>query len=174
VKAPLATLVRALHALKLGEHKTARDLMAEETGGVGKMMSPPLSAWSLVGEGDLAGALAALEPLKGNAAMVLFYDLHAGVIEELNGHPDKAEAHYLTLKKNTGTTVRAVELLGGLYERTGATEKALAVYREFAAISGEGQVMLDAAQKRIQDAKPLQLAIDTPKKGAAEALFGPA
>jgi tetratricopeptide (TPR) repeat protein len=189
VKAPVADLTLALVDINKGRYAAAearlKDMPAD---GLSGFVAPVLRAWSLMGmkksrqalkllasgaPGKAAGG--AKEGSKGKTrdkATKILHALHAALMNELLGRNAEAEKLYLSVNENPANlSLRVVQLLGALYERTGKTEKAQALYDGFLKAQ-PGTQFLDEALKRLKSGKRGSLKTYSVRDGAAEVLFG--
>ena len=146
-------------------------LSALSSTGFNAFMVPLLGAWVQVGLGQTEKALSALDPLaerKGFQSMRL---LHVGLINDAQGRDEEAEAAYRgATEEGDGLSIRLVELLGNLYERTARPEAAEALYEEYLKEQPNSQ-LLEPTRRRDASTAPGRL-IQTAVEGAAEAVFG--
>jgi len=169
-KVPFANLVRAVHALKINNFARVEQLLKDEKAGLMRLLSPPLIAWSKVGENDRKGALLALAKMKEQKSLAPLHDLQAALIEEITGNTDAAEKHFLSVLENAGLSTRIAQLLGAHYERLGEYDNAHELYSKFTK-NGEGAAMLALSQARRKANKRTPIDVATPQAGAAEALY---
>jgi len=169
-QAPFANLVRAVQALKLNDFARVDDILKTETKGLMRLLSPVLKAWAKAGQNDRPGALKALAVLKEKAAPGPLHNLHAALIEDALGDPDKAEQYFLSVIAQAGMSTRITQLLGAHYERLGQYDKAEKLYTALAA-KGEGAAMLALSQARRNATPPVRQETFRAQDGAAEALY---
>jgi len=169
-KVPFANLVRAVHALKINNFDRVATLLENEKTGLMRLLSPPLIAWSKVGENDREGALRVLAKMKEQENLTPLHDLQAALIEESFGNTDAAEQYFLNVLKNAGMSTRIAQLLGAHYERQGQYDNAHELYSKFTK-DGEGAAMLALSQARRKAKQPTPLSVATAQAGAAEALY---
>ena len=172
------TVPFAPYALIVDDFKHGRFAEAEtrlkglSTSGFNAFMVPLLGAWAQVGLAQTEKALSALDPLaerKGFQSMHLF---HVGLVNDVAGHNEAAETAYRgATKDGKGLSIRQVELLGSLYERTGRPEAADALYEEYLKEQPSSQLLESADARRKSGAVQGRL-VRTAAEGAAEALFG--
>ncbi len=172
-KMTIAHLVLAVTNIKHGRFAAARKRLGKmPEKSIGGFAAPVLRAWSLTGmkKSKAALKLLAAEP-KEKAAKVLHL-MHQALINELLGRNDLAEKHYLAVNKGqNGHSLRVVQLLGELYERTARPEKARTLYENYLK-DKPGSQLLDVALKRLKAGRPPALKVFSVSAGAAEALFG--
>ncbi|MFQ5765898.1 MAG: tetratricopeptide repeat protein [Rhodospirillales bacterium] len=176
-KAQAAYLALAVHDLKRGRFAAAgRRLKEIEGNGLGGVVAPVLRAWVLVGEKKPEEALklmtAGSEDKGADKGTEALHAMHAALINGMLGRHDEAEKHYLTITESkNGLSLRVVQLLGALYERTGRSEKARALYERYLT-EQPGSQLLDAALARLSSGTRPTLRVFSVNDGAAEALFG--
>ncbi len=172
-KMTIAHLVLVATDIKLGRFAAARKRLGKmPEKSIGAFAAPVLRAWSLMGmkKSKAALKLLAAEP-KEKAAKVLHL-MHQALINEMLGRNDLAEKHYLAVNKDQkGRSLRVVQLLGELYERTARPEKARALYENYLK-DKPGSQLLDVALKRLKAGRPPALKVFSVSAGAAEAFFG--
>jgi tetratricopeptide (TPR) repeat protein len=187
-KAPVADLTLALVDINKGHFAAAEArLKGMPADGLSGFVSPVLRAWSLIGMKKNRQALKLLattapkttddkkpenkEKNKDKATQVL-HALHAALMNELLGRNAEAEKLYLSVNDNPDNrSLRVVQLLGALYERTGRPEKAQALYDGYLK-ARPGSQFLDEALKRLKSGKRGSLKTYSVRDGAAEVLFG--
>ena len=140
--------------------------------GIMSYLAPLLSAWAEAGKDDFTAAREALKPLSEKNGSRALYDLHVALVQDMAGNVQAAEESYRRVADGqTGLTLRLVQLLGSLYERSGKHDEARAIYKDYLKTQPRSN-LLDVAWARLDTgAKPapeVASAID----GAAEGLFG--
>jgi tetratricopeptide (TPR) repeat protein len=165
----IALVVADVQAGRYGEAE-ARLRALPETG-LNKFFAPLMLAWTLVGKDSPDEALRALDPLAGSSGFAVLRDLHAGLINDLAGRIEAAEEGYRGVQASgQGTSLRLVELLGSLYERTGRPVEARALYDEYLAQNPES-VLLEQALDGLESGKAAEPVVRNAAEGMAEALF---
>ncbi|MEE8350705.1 MAG: tetratricopeptide repeat protein [Rhodospirillales bacterium] len=169
----VANLLLMVDDLKRGRFEAVeKRIQGMPATGLNLIVGPVLHAWSLVGRKQNDDALKLLTGGKKSAATEALNQMHAALINELLGNTEAAEKHYLELSNNqSGLSLRIVQLLGALYERTGKTEKAKALYDRYLK-EQPGTQLLDVALARLKKDKGAPLRVFSVTDGAAEALFG--
>ena len=133
--------------------------------GLNTYLSPLVKAWAKAGQGDTDAALEALVPLDPKAGLGVLRDFNAGLINDLAGRNEAAEADYrATLAAPAGRTLRTTEVIGDFLIRTGHGEEA---HRLAAELFHDHP---DLPQATLGGARPVATAAD----GLAEAFFGAA
>ena len=183
--APVAALTLAITDIKKGHYAAAEARLKEmSTDGLSGFVSPVLRAWSLMGMKKSRQALKLLTAPppgkdKGNDmskdkddATRTLHAMHAALMNEMLGQNAEAEKLYLSIHQDPANlSLRVVQLLGALYERTGKTEKAQALYDGYLKAQ-PGSQFLDEALKRLKSGKRGGLKTHSVADGAAEVLFG--
>ena len=170
----LARLVLGLEAALAGDFQGALghiDPIAAE--GVYALLLPLVEAWLHTGAGSEAEALAALAPLGERSVNRSFFLLHAGLMHDMAGRQEDAEAMLREAVALSSGSLRATAALGSLLARAGRGREAWAVYEQYHAQnpsdvwSGRAMAAVDAG------VAPPPLVSDA-REGLAEALFGAA
>jgi tetratricopeptide (TPR) repeat protein len=170
--APLSDLVLATAKLKAGDYAAAGALAdALPNDGVHRFVTPLITAWVKVGQGDPTAAAAALARLKEIQGFAPLVDFHDGLIADYGGRLADAEAAYQrVLQASKRTNWRTVATLGSLYERTGRLDQARALYQRFISENGDSEMVI-VAQARLASGDKPPPRIASAADGAAEALF---
>ncbi len=139
--------------------------------GLSTFLTPLLRGWIVAGMGDSDGAIKALKPLRAISGFSVLHDLHAGLINDYSGRADLAEKNLLQASKRTRrSTLRIVQALGSIYERTGRVDRAKALYVEYLSQNPQSRILLPAL-KRIRENGPAPKLASGVRDGAAEAFF---
>jgi tetratricopeptide (TPR) repeat protein len=154
--APLPNLVLAVARLKVGDYAgAAQRVDALPNDGIHRFVTPLIAAWTKIGQGQPAAAATALAPLKDVQGFAPLVDFHAGLIADYGGHVAEAEAAYLrVLQSATRSNWRTVETLGSLYERSGRTDQARALYQRFIEENGDSDMVVVALARLSAGGKP--------------------
>jgi tetratricopeptide (TPR) repeat protein len=170
--APLPALTLAVADFHNGKYQNAAvRLQALPDTGLNKFVVPLMLAWAEAGQGEIDKALDSLEPLAENSAFVVVRDMHAGFLDEIAGRDKKAEDDYRSaLDASQGGSVRIIQALGRLYQRTGQADKAKALYDDYLKQNPD-TVLLDVEVKSLSDQAPPPPLIKDATDGMAEALF---
>jgi tetratricopeptide (TPR) repeat protein len=173
-EAQVANLVQIVADIRDGELKVAQkrlDALPPDAG-MNTFMVPLLGAWIAVGLGDTDAALAALKPLSANKGFKAMYDLHVALVNEVAGNTELAIAAFKrTIEPPGNLSLRLVELLGSLYERTGQAPDAKALYRRYMTEHPTSPLMGPALARLEEGGAPVR-SVTTAADGAAEAMFG--
>jgi tetratricopeptide (TPR) repeat protein len=139
--------------------------------GLSTFLTPMLRGWILAGLGDTEAAIKALKPLRATSGFSVLHDLHAGLIQDFAGRADLAEKYLLQASKQTRrSTLRIVQALGSIYERTGRTDRAKSLYVGYPEQNPQSQVLLPAL-KRIRTGEQAPRLAASVRDGVAEAFF---
>ena len=170
---PFAPYVLIVDDLKQGRFAAADTRLDDlSTSGFNAFMVPLLGAWAEVGLGQTEEALGALDPLAERKGFQSMHLLHVGLVNDIAGRDEAAEAAYRGASEDgKGLSIRLVELLGNLYERTARPEAAEALYEEYLKEQPNSRLLTAARARRGSGAAPGRL-VGTAVEGAAEALFG--
>lgn len=136
--------------------------------GLSRYLVPLLTAWAELGREDTDAALAALDGLADSEGFRPVYLLHRARLLEIAGQEEAAAAAFDSLIEE-GVSVRTLSAVGGHLERTGRNEEAAALYDRALTDHPDGPIG-EYARVRANASEPPRL-IDSPARGAAEALF---
>ncbi len=93
--------------------------------GLNAYLTPLVRAWAKAGEGQTDQALDALSPLDPKIGFGVLRDFNAGLINDLAGRNEAAEANYrATISNPSGRTLRTVQVIGDFLHRTGRDDEA--------------------------------------------------
>lgn len=170
--APLPALAIAIDDVKNGKLTEAETrLKALPDSGLNKFFGPLALAWIKSAEGYPDKAIEALDPLAANSGFAVLRDLHAGLIYDVAGRDDLAEKNYKSaIEGSQGGSLRLVQALGSLYERTGRPDQAKALYDQYLKENPD-TILLDAELKRLTAGGKAEPLVTTATDGLAEALF---
>ena len=169
-KLDLAIMSLAVEEARAGNFAAAeKQFEGIENRGINTVMMPLLLAWTQAGQGDTAAALDALSALVKNDRFQVVHDLHAGLINEVAGNTAAAEKAYVRARAKR-LTLRLVQALGALYERTERTNEAKALYGEFLKNNPNTEVVL-AAHARATAGKAADLPVNSARQGMAEVFY---
>ena len=168
--APLANFVQMLGEFAAGHYAAAQGrLTADQPHGmIDRYLTPVLVAWSEVGRGRKAEALAALAPLEQLSGVDAMRQLQAAMVNDALG--DKAQAAALYDKiMDSNPPLHAIALASQFYQRQGDADKARKAIEKIDA-DGSSASMRAEMLARLADKSRAGAAPD-PKSGAADALF---
>ncbi len=170
--APLANLALVIDDVKDGRLGDAEArLRALPKKGLNRLFAPLLLSWVLAGEGSTDAALAVLVPLAERSGLAILRELHAALINDLGGRREAAEEHLLSVRDSGQViSLRLVDALGSLYERTDRPDEARALYDQYLAENPD-TMLLEQAFARLDSGEPAQPLVRSAAEGMAEALF---
>ena len=173
-RARLARFVLGLQAARRGDFEGALGHIDRiEREGVYAVLMPLVEGWLHTGTGSDAKALAALAPLGERSAYRSFFLLHAGLMHDMAGRQEDAEAMLREAVALSSGSLRPTAALGSLLARAGRGREAWAVYDQYRA-----QNPPDVWSERAMAAAEAGLAppplVSDAREGLAEALFGTA
>ncbi len=168
----LAILVLAVEAVKRGDIAQARTrLAAMPEKGLSGIAGPVLKGWIRVIEGDGAGAMTEISPLRNKSGFGVFYGLHAALMNDALGDASQARAEFEHALKEAGKpSLRLVWLAGNFFERQDDRARAVELYEAFLKTNPDSSIIAAAlARARTMGQAPPVLSNST--QGIAEALF---
>ena len=128
----IGRLTLGVRAMKARQYVAARqnfDVAAR--GPVLDLIVPMLSAWTMAGGGDTAGAVAFVDKVKGEDWYIAFKDFSAGLMWDLAGNEDEAIKRLKSASERDGSAVRVAEAYARALARAGKKDEALAVLAAF-------------------------------------------
>jgi tetratricopeptide (TPR) repeat protein len=167
-----AHIVLGLGELKRGQYDAAEARLAGiEPQGLNGFVIPLVRAWVAAGQGQPDRALEVLSPVGQQQGFEAVYQLNVGLINEAAGRSGPAgDAFTEALTSADTPPFRLVQIAGGFYERSGQSDKAKDLYRDFAA-DNQGSSLLEPILERIAAGQPAEPVIANPAEGVAESLF---
>ncbi len=141
-------------------------------GGLNAIMGPLFNAWAAIGRGQPAvQALELLQPLNKEGSQPL-YNQHGALILDLSGDPGAAEIDFLSnIGADRAPSLRLVQLLGNMYERSGEKAKAEKIYSDHATRNPLSPIIEPALDRLTRGTVPPPI-VGSFTDGVAEALFG--
>jgi tetratricopeptide (TPR) repeat protein len=172
-KTSLAHLTLAINEIKLGNYKLANNQLNKiSSEGLIGIVSPLIQAWSLVGQKKISEALKILKRPPKQKTMQIMYSTHSALISEFLGRSEEAKKNYIKIQSSQNQlSLRTVQLLGALYERTGEKIKARKLYEDYLLDYPDSQ-LLDLHLERLKSGDGAIPNSITVADGAAEVLFG--
>ncbi len=168
----IARLVIGVRALKQKQYAIARQNFAQSVRGpVTDLTATLLSAWALAGAGDTRAAVDTLDRLAGPDWYAIFKDLHAGLIFDVANNKKEAGKRYERAYKADPMALRTVQAYAHYLSRNGGKDDALKLYQQFNKAVADHPVVV-AEMKEISAGDRLPPLADSPRAGAAEALYG--
>lgn len=172
-EAPLADLTLVIGEIKAADYKAAlARLRASPQAGHAVFILPIVTAWTEFGLGKVDQALATLDPAGRNPGLAALYRLHAAWISEAAGRTDQAMAYLdAVLKDQNEPWLRLVELAGGLKERAGQRQEALALYRGYLQRFPDSSLLAPALARAAGGAAAPAAEIRNARDGVAEVML---
>jgi tetratricopeptide (TPR) repeat protein len=169
----IAGLSLVVEAVRLGRFAEARKLLeAMPARGLNTFTVPLVMAWAQVGDGKIDEGLTTLSGIAEIPNLTALAEMHKGLIGDLAGRGDVAEASYRKAMARQ-PTLRVVEALGSFLERAGRPQDAEKAYEAFLSENPESDAF-DAAFERLDEARrkasPPRIVADA-REGVAEVLF---
>jgi tetratricopeptide (TPR) repeat protein len=169
---PLANMTLAVRAIKSEEYRQALDRLDKiELTGIQRIIVPLMRAWALAGDGRTDAALTLMDDLTSTNGLGPITGLHAGMIADLSGRPDAADAAYKRGVAASGESpaLQLVEAYAGLLARTNQHEKAVRLVEAFT-LSNPQTLLIEPTHAALADGKVPEPVVSTFGEGAAEAL----
>ena len=168
----IARLVIGVRALKQKQYAIARQNFAQSVRGpVTDLTATLLSAWALAGAGDTHAAIDTLDRLAGPDWYAIFKDLHAGLILDVANNKKEAGKRYERAYKADPMALRTVQAYARYLSRNGGKDDALKLYQQFNKGVADHPVIVEE-MKEVSAGDRLPPLADSPRSGAAEALYG--
>lgn len=137
--------------------------------GMAPYIGPLLSSWIAVAEGDYDRAIKILDPLNAHEGFKSIRTQQLALIEDLRGNRDVAFQYYSDAAKQ-GMPLRLVLLIGNFQERSGATDAARRLYRQYLDANPDNMVVEDALVRMDKGGVPAPL-VGNAAAGLGEAMF---
>jgi tetratricopeptide (TPR) repeat protein len=168
----IARLVIGVRALKQKQYTIARQNFAQSVRGpVTDLTATLLSAWALAGAGDTRAAVDTLDRLAGPDWYAIFKDLHGGLILDVANNKKEAAKRYERAYKADPMALRTVQAYAHYLSRNGGKDDALKLYQQFNKGVADHPIVVEE-MKEISAGDRLPPLADSPRAGAAEALYG--
>lgn len=168
----IARLVIGVRALKQKQYAIARQNFAQSVRGpVTDLTATLLSAWALAGAGDTHAAIDTLDRLAGPDWYAIFKDLHGGLILDVANNKKEAGKRYERAYKADPMALRTVQAYDRYLSRNGGKDDALKLYQQFNKGVADHPVVVEE-MKEVSAGDRLPPLADSPRAGAAEALYG--
>jgi tetratricopeptide (TPR) repeat protein len=136
--------------------------------GLNSFLTPLLLAWTEAGRGRWDEALALLTVTNETKAFAPIYEFHAGLVAELAGRVDLAEARYKSAIA-AQTSVRTVQAVGAFYQRHGRMDAARELYKRY--FSEHADRSLLDGDRQLSLGPGIAPVVANPTQGLAEAMF---
>jgi tetratricopeptide (TPR) repeat protein len=170
----LAQLALALNDFKSGDYKKSEDHFKRAgSGPIGELTSALAIAWVKYAEGDVNGALAALE-LPKQAEWAQFYlRYHRALIADLAGRKQEARIAYERTARQDARTLRTALAYARHAINAGDRKLALSIVKEQVDKSqGDGHPLLRSLRESIDRGGKVPLIVDSAAEGMAEVFYG--
>jgi len=170
-KATLAHVVVAVDDIRVGNYAAADErLAALPEGRISLFLSKMLRGWTLTGLDRPESGIAELQVLADQQGLETLFNLHAALISEVAGKREDAVRYARAAAKGERLSLVLVQLMGGVLERSGASEEARALYKRYLD-DHAGSAMISAALVRVEENAVHPREVKTAADGAALALF---
>ena len=172
-KSSSVQLLLVAESMKTGDYPAAvRRLETMDLEDLARYAVPLGLAWAHAGSGQTERALAALSPLNGDSGFALLRQLHEGLINDVAGRADDAEAAYrAAMGAEQGSAPnRVVRAYGNYLERHGRGDEAKALYESSGGMAADSPIIVDALKQLAEPGASEPLVADA-VQGMAESLF---
>ena len=169
---PLANMTLAVRAFASAEYRQALDRLDKiELTGIQRIIVPLMRAWALAGDGRTDEALTLLDDLTSTNGLGPITGLHGGMIADLSGRPEAADAAFERGVAASGDepALQLIEAYAGLLARTNQHEKAVRLVEAFT-LSNPQTLLIEPMRKALADGKAPAPVVRSFADGAAEAL----
>jgi tetratricopeptide (TPR) repeat protein len=166
-------LLLAAESMKNGDYPaTVRRLETMDREDLARFAVPLALAWAHAGSGQTDNALAALSPLDTDSGFALMRQLHEGLINDVAGRVDDADAAYrAAMGTEPGSAPnRVVRAYGNYLERHGGADRARPIYQLYGGTGADSLVIGDALKRVAENGIPEPLVADA-AQGMAEGFF---
>lgn len=169
----MARLTLSLAAVKNRNYAAARDEIAAAAPGPFTVLVGTLtSAWAAAGEGDKALALEKLGAFDGRVAFALFRAYHQGLMLDMLGSAEEADAAYTSaMETSGGGSIRVVQAYASFLQRQGRADAAKETLETFLTLS-PGHPLAEDYLTRLAKGEKLPPLVSDASDGVAEALYG--
>lgn len=164
-----------LAAVKKGDYRAARKVLESfDKAGFNLIAVPLMIGWMDYAEGKITKPLQINAELQRLPEFLPFIAYQMGVINDLSGFEEVAQAQYeLALSSSRAMPYRVVELLGNLYQRQGAFNKADALYKRYYSASSDAATDMPTLHIEKNAKKPERI-VQNVQQGMAEILYSTA
>ncbi|UCH73800.1 MAG: tetratricopeptide repeat protein [Rhodospirillales bacterium] len=166
-------LLLAAESVKKSEFQAAIErLETMDRDDLARYLVPLALAWAYVGAGEFDTGLAALSPLNTEDGFALLRRMHEGLINDVAGRADDADAAYrAAMGTESGAAPnRVVRAYGNYLERRGRADEARALYETYGGIEADSPIIVESAKRVAGNGVPDPLVGDA-AQGMAEGLF---
>jgi tetratricopeptide (TPR) repeat protein len=167
----MVVLVLAMQELKAGSTDAALSRIAAlPTTGLNQFTVPLVRGWVSLQNGKVDEALAAAAALAQVKGVQALYHLHAGLLNEIGGRPEAAEAAYgKAVEDPERLSFRVVEIIGNYHQRRSHPDRAQAVYDKFRGVYPDNPLLPLLIERAAGGA--VEPVVGSARDGLAEALF---
>ncbi len=166
----LAQTVLMVDAVRRGDFVEARQRLNEvERRDIAALVMPIVEAWIDAALGDRDGAIDRLDGLAETAGVEPLVHMHQGLILDVSDEKGRAR-DLLEQAVEPGASLRLVQALGSLYERTGQPDKARTLYLQYRE-ENPGSLLIEPALARLEAGIAPPPLVASAAEGIAEALF---
>ena len=137
------------------------------------LINPLFSAWTYAGEKNESEAIASINKIEDDTALISMKIFHKGMIYDYLGNKEKASEMFeeIIRKHPKSVTYRLLEIITDFYVRNGEKETAQRIFNKYND-NGLLSILLTNIDRKMNATHQNSPAIiDTPQKGLAEALF---
>ena len=167
-----ARLVIAVEEIRLGQYADAVSRLNDASAGVlADLTNALVAAWARSGEGEVDGAIASLDSLKGEDWYEPFKLLHSGYIALAAGRTDEALKYLEAARERDANAVRITEAYARALAVAGRTKEAEDALTAFLALYPDN-ALAAAALDDVRSGRAHLATVTSPVEGAAEALAG--
>jgi len=167
-----ARLVIGVRSLRQKQYGIARQNFTQSVRGpVTDLTATLLAAWALAGAGDTRAAIDTVDRLAGPDWYGIFKDLHAGLIFDVANNKKEAGKRYERAYKADPLALRTVQAYAHFLSRNAGKDEALKLYQQFNKAVPDHPVVVEE-MRQIAAGEKLPPLADSPRAGAAEALYG--
>jgi tetratricopeptide (TPR) repeat protein len=167
----MARIVLGIKDMRANKFADARSQFAESAyTPSGELIAAILTAWTYAGEGNLAGAMKALDKIDAQENFQVFKMHHAALIADFLKSNVKAESAYRKSYELSGARLRVVQMFGNYLQRNGKASEAAKLYEAFAA-SGQKSPIIELALADAKAGKVPVPMVGSAENGAGEAMF---
>lgn len=172
IRDPIAIFLLVVRSVQDRNYGAARDLLDEPWDkGMAAYAAPIAAAWADFGLSNVDGALASLARLKDGDGFGVLRHLQEGLINDLAGRPEAAEAAYRGLVEDPASApIRIIRAIGSFLERQGRADEAKAIYDGYLE-SHPRSTLLEVELSRIAKGQPAKSIVSGPAEGIAEGFF---
>ncbi len=168
----VADMVLAVEDIKAGRLDAGdKRLAALPATGLNNLLVPLSRAWIAAGQKNKDAAIEFMKPLSTVSAFQTLYNLHLGLMMDLIGDQQEAQARFDAMfNADSQPPFRVIELVGNYYERHGQADRARQLYNDFQTHNPDN-VLLSVAFQRLTSGTIPHASVASLRDGLAEAIF---